>query len=384
VTRETPRVAADFRVSYESIDQLVVAYCSDLSKGGMFLATEHMLPVDSVVRLSLELPEGSSELVVLARVAYMRSPEDVARGAEKPAGMGVQFMDLDDDTLQLVEAFISERITADVEKSPLAPTVRRLSVLVVEDDVACQKLAAAPFRSRGDYVRIAPDGFEALAMCLKEPPDVILSDVHMPRMDGWQLLRMVRSRPQLAHIPFLFITTLSGEAERLKGYELGVDDYVAKPYRSIELRARVDRLAARSQPAARNVEKPQWLRGDLSQVSVASVLSFLELEQKTGELHVSGKHAARLLVQKGRPLKAEIDTDAIAPLGARETAFEILDWTVGEFEFRAGEVDGHDELKITMSALLLEHARVRDEGRAGTDDTKEIVIETPPGSDEQL
>src|SRR5262245_55908185 len=72
VSRESPRVAADFRVSYESIDQLVVAYCSDLSKGGMFLATEHMLPVDAVVRLSLELPEGSSELVVLARVAYTR------------------------------------------------------------------------------------------------------------------------------------------------------------------------------------------------------------------------------------------------------------------------------------------------------------------------
>jgi len=212
-------VAADFRVSYESIDQLVVAYCSDLSKGGMFLATEHTLPIDSVVRLSLELPEGSSELVVLARVAYTRTPEEVAAGAEKPAGMGVQFMDLDDDTLQLVEAFISERITADVEKSPLAPTVRRLSVLVVEDDVACQKLAAAPFRARGDYVRIAPDGFEALAMCLKEPPDIVLSDVQMPRMDGWQLLRLIRARPSLASLPVVFLTMLNGENERLLGYQ---------------------------------------------------------------------------------------------------------------------------------------------------------------------
>jgi DNA-binding response OmpR family regulator len=261
--------------------------------------------------------------------------------------------------------------------------VRRLSVLVVEDDVACQKMAAAPFRARGDYVRVAPDGFEALAMCLQEPPDVVLSDVQMPRMDGWQLLRMIRSRPQLADIPVIFTTTLNDETERLKGYQLGVDDYIGKPYRSGELRARVDRLAARSQPLrAKPVEK-QSLRGDLTQVSVASVLSFLELEQKTGQLVVlkEGKNG-RLFVQKGRPLRADLD-DAVLGATPREQAFEILDWQQGEFEFQAGEIDGLDELKCTMTNLLLEHARVRDEEKQ--DITKETELPPPrDGSDEQI
>jgi uncharacterized protein (TIGR02266 family) len=379
-SRETPRVEADFRVSYTTIDQLVVAYCSDLSKGGMFLATDHMLPIDAVVRLCLELPEGSSELNVLARVAYVRTPEDIAAGGEKPAGMGVQFIDLDDDTLMLVETFISERITAEAAAVQMAPTVRRLSVLVVEDDVACQKLAAAPFRARGDYVRIAPDGFEALAMCLKEPPDVVLCDVHMPRMDGWQLLRMLRARPHLAGIPVIFTTTLSGEDERLKGYQLGVDDYVSKPYRSMELRARVDRLAARSQhihvPAP--VEK-RTLRGDLSQVSLGSVLSFLELEQKSGDLLVGGNRNGKLCVRGGRPCRADLD-DSAPGMTSREIAFELLDWTQGQFEF----VDAHeaveDDIKLTMSQLLLEHARKRDEakGIVSTTGSDEIDLGQDP------
>ncbi len=328
----------------------------------MFLATDHMLPVDAVVRLSLELPEGSSELTVLARVAYVRTPDEIARGAEKPAGMGVQFMDLDDDTLSLVETFISERITAEAAEVQLAPTVRRLSVVIVEDDVTCQKLAAAPFRARGDYVRVAPDGFEALALCLKEPPDIVLSDVHMPRMDGWQLLRMLRSRPALAHIPVIFTTTLSGEDERLKGYQLGVDDYVAKPYRSMELRARVDRLASRTQTPERATVEKRTLRGDLSQVSIASVMSFLELEQKSGELVVMGDRSGKIYVRGGRPLKAFLD-DPTAPASSREVAFEMLDWTKGHFEFVASDDPVDDEIKLSMSQLLLEHARVRDEAR---------------------
>jgi DNA-binding response OmpR family regulator len=200
---------------------------------------------------------------------------------------------------------------------------------------------------------------EALAAALKEPPDIILSDVNMPRMDGWQLLRLVRSRTQLAGVPLIFLTTLSGEEERLRGYQLGVDDFVAKPYRSIELRARVDRLTARARAQARKEER-NALRGDLEQVSLPSLFTFLELERKTGRLAVLAEKTAYLWVREGRPVRVEVE-DAEAFFTPTELVSIVLGWSSGQFDFAAEPVEGDDVLQSSFTALLLEHARITDE-----------------------
>jgi uncharacterized protein (TIGR02266 family) len=356
--RESPRVEADFRVSYPTIDELVVAYCGDLSKGGLFVATEHLLASDAVVRVSLDLPEGSGSIPILCRVIYTRDAA-LAEAQGKPVGMGLQFLHLDDEMLGLIEAFISERMTADAAKVSPIEAQRRLSILVADDDPTYLKQAAAPFRARGDYVRTAGDGMEALAMCLKEPPDIILSDVQMPRMDGWQFLRMVRARAGLAAVPVIFLTTLSGEEERLRGYQLGVDDYVAKPYRSVELRARVDRLTARAKKKPRTGER-HGLYGDLEQVSLPSVLTFLELERKTGELIVQAERSAQIQIRDGRPLRIELEAapDFRTPI---ELVHLLLDWRIGQFDFEVKDVTVDDQIHTSFTALLLEHARLDDE-----------------------
>src|SRR5215475_5840667 len=88
-----PRVEATFKVSYPSVDQLLVAYSSDLSKGGMFLETEQFLPVNAVIRVNLELGESSAEIPVICRVVHLRD-HAAARAAGKPPGMGVEFLDM--------------------------------------------------------------------------------------------------------------------------------------------------------------------------------------------------------------------------------------------------------------------------------------------------
>jgi uncharacterized protein (TIGR02266 family) len=356
--RTGPRVEATFRVSYESIDQLLVAYSSDLSKGGMFLATEQFLPINAVIRVNLDLGEGSAEIPIICRVVYVRDHAG-ARAVGKPCGMGIEFLDLSAECLQLIEAYIAERIS-DGDAPLAAPPARRLSVIIVDDDHGCRTLAAAPFRHRGDYVRLAPDGFDALAQCLKETPDVIVSDVHMPRMDGWQLLRLCRARPTLSSVPFLFLTTLGGEAERLRGYQLGVDDYIAKPFRAKELQARVDRIVSRVHKGAHALLEKKTLRGDLAQVPLPSVLTFLELERKTGELMVMGPKTAHLFLREGRLLRVELD-GVLADLTSIELVWEVLGWSVGQFEFAAQEVPGEDLYGRTITALLLDHARFSDE-----------------------
>src|SRR5262249_704933 len=152
---------------------------------------------------------------------------------------------------------------------------------------------------------------------------------------------------------------LRGEDERLKGYQLGVDDFVPKPSRPEELVARVDRVVSRSKRAA-VPQSQQMLRGDLEQVSLASGLSFLELEKKTGILSVVSDERARILIEDGRPLKVEI-AGVEAGGTSRQLLCRLLDWTRGQFEFEVGKIACQDEVHATLTSILLEHARVSDE-----------------------
>ena len=86
------RVKATFRVGYETMDQLVVAYTTDLSRGGMFVATYKLLPRGTVIRLNIALPDGESEVSVTGKVVYVR---EASQSEGRSAGMGVQFIDPD-------------------------------------------------------------------------------------------------------------------------------------------------------------------------------------------------------------------------------------------------------------------------------------------------
>ncbi len=240
-----------------------------------------------------------------------------------------------------------------------------LSVVVVDDDDHYRELAAAPFRKRGDYVRTTSDGLEALAMCLREPPDVILSDVQMPRLDGWQFLRLIRARPALASVPVVFLTSLNGDPERLLGYQLGVDAYIPKPYTPEELLVRVHQVLRRSAQAGEPLRLPSTLRGELAHVALSSLLAFLELEKKSGILLVIGNGVARLFVKEGHLLRAELE-GAPGPPSSREVLDLALEWTSGQFEFLPERVDCEDEFdRTSVTALLLDHARAVDERKGG-------------------
>jgi uncharacterized protein (TIGR02266 family) len=357
--RRHTRIEAVFRVQYTTIDQLVVAYSSDLSKGGLFLCTQTYLPLNAVVRLTLQLPEDGGEIPVICRVVYVRD-EAAAASAGKPAGMGLEFLDIADGCTQRIERFIAERPP---KLSQPPPARRALNIVLADDDRLSLAAAASCFRARGDIVITASNGLDALAACLKQPPDVILSDVQMPKMDGWQLVRMVRGRPSLSSIPFIFFTQLRGEDERLRAYQLGVDDFVGKPCNAELLLSRADRLIARL-GQNRSPVRQKTLRGDLEQVSLPSVLNFLELERKTGVLLLVGAYTARVFIAEGRALRIERESDALA-LSPRALMNQLLSWKSGQFEFAVGEVAGPDLLGCSLMTLLLDHARINDEESRG-------------------
>ena len=234
-----------------------------------------------------------------------------------------------------------------------------IRVVVVDDSAAQRETASAPFIARGDNVRCCEHGMVAIAACIKEPPDVILSDVQLPTMDGWQLLRLVRSRPELAAVPFVFLTTLDSDSDRWRGYHLGVDLYMAKPYRPDQMMAKVHQLVKRSRRTKDAAAEAVTLRGDLDHVKPVSLFSFLEAERQSGALMILGDQVGRVLLLEGVIVSAEL-AGSDAAVDPREALRQILDWTTGQFEFSPQEVE-KTELVINVTPFLLNHVREQDE-----------------------
>ncbi|MGA1263694.1 MAG: response regulator transcription factor [Prochlorothrix sp.] len=122
-----------------------------------------------------------------------------------------------------------------------------LLVLIAEDDVGIQVSTAAYLRQSGYGVITASDGREALRLLYEYHPHVVITDVIMPEMDGYELVREIRQHPSLRLLPVVFLTARNATVDRVRGYELGCDVYLPKPFELEELRAVVSNLLERSQ-----------------------------------------------------------------------------------------------------------------------------------------
>jgi DNA-binding response OmpR family regulator len=120
-------------------------------------------------------------------------------------------------------------------------------ILVVDDEHTLSELITAVILAMGDMeVTVATNGREALAMAIAAPPDLIVSDVAMPDMDGLELCREVRATPSLAATPVLLLTARDRAQDKYQGFLGGADDYLLKPFDPLELQLRVKALLRRS------------------------------------------------------------------------------------------------------------------------------------------
>jgi DNA-binding response OmpR family regulator len=116
-------------------------------------------------------------------------------------------------------------------------------ILVVDDDEAVRMLVRELLERTGAIVREAVNGREALRVLYDARPDLIVLDVSMPDMDGWQALERIRD---MTEVPVLMLTARSGEMEKVRGLQAGADDYVLKPFGRQEFLARVGALLRRA------------------------------------------------------------------------------------------------------------------------------------------
>jgi len=166
-------------------------------------------------------------------------------------------------------------------------------ILCVEDDRETAALIAEELLDRGYEVIVAHDGWEGLSAILREMPDLVLSDISMPAMSGFELLeRLTALAPRFSHMPFVFLTALTDRDNELKGRQLGADDYVTKPI-DFDLLAAI--VAARLKGVARmglwpkadalnerEVEVLTWVARGKTSAEIAQILG---LTKRTVDFH---------------------------------------------------------------------------------------------------
>jgi chemosensory pili system protein ChpA (sensor histidine kinase/response regulator) len=103
-------------------------------------------------------------------------------------------------------------------------------VLVVDDSITMRKITTRLLERNHYQVRTAKDGVDAVALLDQQNPDVVILDIEMPRMDGFEVLTHIRNQPHYAHLPVIMVTSRSGSKHRQRADRLGISDYLVKPY----------------------------------------------------------------------------------------------------------------------------------------------------------
>jgi DNA-binding response OmpR family regulator len=156
--------------------------------------------------------------------------------------------------------------------------MRRFRVLVVDDEVRILNFLVSKMRSSGYDVLTAGNGLEGLEQVRAQEPDLIVLDVLMPKMDGMAMLKELRS---FSAVPVIVLTAKGADTDRIRGLQLGADDYLPKPFNPDELVARIEAIRRRLGSADKREVLQNYKQGDLSvdfknrEVTVRGELKYL-------------------------------------------------------------------------------------------------------------
>jgi CheY-like chemotaxis protein len=344
------RLVSRCRVEFDRPSGPVEAETEDVSARGLYIRTEALLPVGEETDLRLTLPDGTI-LALYARVAHMLTPT-AARTLGRHAGMGFELIGPDTPARIMLRAHM-ETLRTEITNPGLSTTTQ---VIVVEPSAPMRTRMARCLEAAGFKVTAVANATEALQACTVWRPDAIVAAATMDRMTGLDLAYAMSEHSTLSDVP-LVLCGDEGDLARLDAFRAGVRDYIPRPFLDEELVIRVHRIAAPS-PAAN-----PGLRGSLIDIGLGTLLSLFEFERKSGVLLLlGGGEIARIFVADGRCLKVETSATngAVRP---KDRLMRLLDWREGQFEFSPAAVGGRDEIGVTITALLLEHARRADESR---------------------
>ncbi|MBW2701246.1 MAG: response regulator, partial [Deltaproteobacteria bacterium] len=238
----------------------------------------------------------------------------------------------------------------------------RQSLLVVDGDAKSLRVMEVSLRKAGYSVTTAVNGQDGLEKASISKPDLIISDTKMPEMDGFEFCKQLKADSKLAEIPFMFLTNQKAIEDKVRGLELGVDDYLTKPIYIKEIVTRVKILMQkREREALQRRDQKVTFSGNLVDMGVVDLVQTIEMGRKTGIIHFTSDDQppihCMVYFREGKVIDAELG----GILG--EMAFyRLLLWNGGTFEadFKAS-LKHQSVINISSQGLLMEGMRRMDE-----------------------
>jgi two-component system cell cycle response regulator len=238
-------------------------------------------------------------------------------------------------------------------------------ILVVDDIPANVKLLEARLIAEYFDVMTAADGYQALAICDRNQVDLILLDIMMPGMDGFEVCERLKSNPKTSHIPVVMVTALDQPADRVRGLKAGADDFLTKPVNDLQLIARVKSLL-------RLKTLSDELRIRAQTAHTMGIDELLRADQR-------GEEGGQIMLVDGRANSQERIIRALKPIG---NVFAISDAQAAVFEASENpfdlvivnsNIDDYDPLRLCSQLRSLERTRFLP-----------ILIITEQGDDEMV
>jgi CheY-like chemotaxis protein/Flp pilus assembly protein TadD len=236
--------------------------------------------------------------------------------------------------------------------------VAKQHLLLVDGDPKSLRVMEVSLKKAGFSVTTAIHGKDALDKVQISPPDLVLADTKMPEMDGFELCKSLKSDERFKHIPFVFLTNQKAVEAKVKGLELGGDDYLTKPIYIKEIVTRVTMILQKAdkEKIERRETTKGGFAGNLADMGVVDLVQTFEIGRKTGTISIKGERVATIYFREGRVIDAEMGR-----LKGENAFYRLLNATEGEFEVQFSTLDRPERIEVSTQGLLMEGMRRLDE-----------------------
>lgn len=235
----------------------------------------------------------------------------------------------------------------------------RQNLLIVDGDARNRRVLEVSLRKAGFSITAASTGEEALEYLEHAEPDLLISDTRLPGLDGFGLCTAMKEHERWRHIPFIFLTSEKSVEDKVRGLELGIEDYLTKPIYIKEITTRVTMLLQRKQHE--RLERRDTARtkftGRLADMAVVDLLQTIEISRKSGVISVmTALGDATVWFREGSVIDAQMGR-----LQGEAAIYRLLSLGDGEFELEFKAINRGQQIHSNTQALLMEGMRRVDE-----------------------
>ncbi len=235
----------------------------------------------------------------------------------------------------------------------------RQNLLIVDGDARNRRVLEVSLRKAGFSITAASTGEEALEFLEHAEPDLLISDTRLPGLDGFELCTQMKEHERWRNIPFIFLTSEKSVEDKVRGLELGVEDYLTKPIYIKEITTRVTMLLQRKQHE--RLERRDTARtkftGRLADMAVVDLLQTIEISRKSGVINfMTALGPSKVWFREGSVVDAEMGR-----LQGEAAIYRLLSLGDGEFELEFKKINRGQQIHATTQALLMEGMRRVDE-----------------------